>query len=1199
MEDFDQARTQATIATKSYDTALCIIPSQNHCETIDKLRSLYDKAYERWPPHINLVYPFVALEHLSQAKERIESHLHATFSDPSPATVVLSGAGVFKHKKDITVFLQQNGGSKEQDTLGLLRSAALQALGSKASPSTFHLTVGQAQDSSVAALQFLVDKVNLLPAMEFYVRSLAILIREKAGSKADTVNQIRLWGTIDLPTFSNQSLNPLNEFWISESSSHDPRSKGDPNRPNKRGVTYGFDPKAQKWCSPITRPEISEPKSLRVSTYNVLLDSEYPPSHDRNPLLVETILAESALADVLVLQEVSDDFLSYMLQLKAVQEAYPYASHGPPSQSNIGPLPSLRNIVVLSKWYFDWELIPFHRRHKGAIVASFPSLFNYSDSNSGPLVVAGVHLTAGLTDGSVVAKKMQLQNVVSHLKSHYSNSTWLIAGDFNIPTSSYTIDEALKQKDISLETARVLDSTESTLSESGLLDAWAVARVQGVDEAAELDTSDQFELEEGATFDPRQNPLAAYISGTSGNQPQRYDRIFVRSQGNLALTKFNRFGLPRRVDDDVLVASDHYGVRAMFTIQWDEERGNAGHSDAIQTRCVLHKHAPPELSLTMDLADTLSKRAVFPTTEDRDRYGAAFELIKQILLGDADDEFHISQVPLVVVPVGSYALNVWTPESDIDCLCIGSISSKTFFQLARQRIHQVKAEEVRLLRKVEAKTGTMFELSVNGVPMDLQYCPAADVAQRWFDFPDLPPADPIFNLPVASLRKLKPIRDLTYLQRTIPSLASFRLAYHFVKQWAIDRGIHSAKFGYFGGIHLTLMLSWVCKRLGHEYGSVSASNLVLSFFHHYANFDWENDMVYDAFFHKKKPRYQRSAREPMVILGFHAPNSNVAYTATAPALQVLMSELSQADERLSTPGMTWEKFLDANTPARESFLTSFESYIKIDIQYWGRTLSRGKGLVGWVESRCISLVVDVQKALPRLSLRIWPARFAAGEANESKTYYNGCYLIGMSRNHYGSSASKEELVEARAALQTSFDRFLTQVRADDKYYDESSAWIGISLARPGDIKEMQLDDREWGDYTLDEDTDSDDENTLAELDDDLETPTTRKLPLQTIPSETRTPVSSNKLRPASDILNRLRWDSNLDPSEYIVGYEDRFLGAKETPLEKWKTEQTDEEFIPQHRILYFKKKGKDGGEVVWERATRIDKIFGSGLGNGA
>lgn len=192
-------------------------------------------------------------------------------------------------------------------------------------------------------------------------------------------------------------------------------------------------------------------------------------------------------------------------------------------------------------------------------------------------------------------------------------------------------------------------------------------------------------------------------------------------------------------------------------------------------------------------------------------------------------------------------------------------------------------------------------------------------------------------------------------------MTSFRLAYHLIKQWTVERGIYSAKFGYFGGIHLTLMLSWVCKRLAHDCGLVSAGDLILSFFQYYANFDWQNDMVYDAFFHKKKPRYQRSAREAMVILGFHAPNSNIAHTATVPGMQVLVNELRQADARLTSQDMTWDAFLDADGAGSKlavaNFLSSFDSYVKIDIQYWGRTLSRGKGLVGWIESRCINLIV--------------------------------------------------------------------------------------------------------------------------------------------------------------------------------------------------------------------------------------------------
>lgn len=241
---------------------------------------------------------------------------------------------------------------------------------------------------------------------------------------------------------------------------------------------------------------------------------------------------------------------------------------------------------------------------------------------------------------------------------------------------------------------------------------------------------------------------------------------------------------------------------------------------------------------------------------------------------------------------------------------------------------------------------------------------------RWSEIEDLPASDPIFNLSILSLRKLKPHRDLQYIRRTIPDLAMFGLAYRTIKLWAIQRGIYSSKFGFLGGVHITLMLSWVQKRIAHDNDapnaiSIGANDLVATFFHYYANFNWTDDMVFDAFFHKQKPRYHRSAREPMVVLGFYAPNSNVAHTSSLPGLMLLTKEFKAASVRLSARDSTWQTFFEPPTThssahmtlGETQFLQEYKSYVSIDIQFWGRTLSKGKSLVGWVESRCLSLVV--------------------------------------------------------------------------------------------------------------------------------------------------------------------------------------------------------------------------------------------------
>lgn len=90
------------------------------------------------------------------------------------------------------------------------------------------------------------------------------------------------------------------------------------------------------------------------------------------------------------------------------------------------------------------------------------------------------------------------------------------------------------------------------------------------------------------------------------------------------------------------------------------------------------------------------------------------------------------------------------------------------------------------------------------------------------------------------------------------------------------------------------------------------------------------------------------------------------------------------------------------------------------------------------------------------------------------------------------------------------------------------------------------------------------------------------------------------LRPAKDILSRIRHDPALNDNEFIVGYHDRHADVMEMPVTSWTGggDFTEEEWIPQHRILYFRRKGENGGKV-WDRKGRIDLLFGSGYGDGS
>ncbi|KAK2767635.1 hypothetical protein FQN54_003793 [Arachnomyces sp. PD_36] len=1227
-------------AIGSTETALCIIPPAHQCRDVDRLRMLYDKSYGKWPAHINVIYPFVAAEDLPRAMELVRSKLASPKAEPKCQSIDLrlSEPGYFTHRYRSTLYITDNGADDDGiKDLERLRGTILSAFNHSDQEYRSHLTIGQSGTEGTSELKHLLEKVRLLPPIEFQATEFVVLFREKVPHE-DYTNQMKIWGTIDLNgnirrrSLSDGTVRGEEQEVTRTASSLIPSQSE--TQTAQTETTFRFSPTDATW-KPY-QPSGSHPDkdmipaSLTVSSYNVLVDSTYSSRQDRYSLLLWAILSESALADVLVLQEVSDDFLSYLLSDTTIRERYPFTTHGPPNQPGIGPLTSLCNIVVLCRWSFGWNYVPFQRRHKGAAVLTMETVGEYKETQFFPLVIAGVHLTCGLTDGSVAAKKSQLQTVVNYLSKNYSGNPWIVAGDFNITTSATTIDDAVRSKSISLQTANTLSAIETMLADVQLSDAWFIARAgageiprPGLDQEALDDLRDG---EEGATFDPTANSLAAEIVARGfTHRPQRYDRILVKGENLLRVTGFNMFGTPgdssgETYDLDTLIGSgpyygsDHWGIRTSLKVNGDSGAAKL----AVEVPPLEPRKAPTGLADLTGLKACLEKHSMFPSEEEVTERRVALATIRGILQqsptpGAGEVVNSGANIAPVVVPVGSYGMGVWNTSSDIDCLCVGSISTKLFFTIAGQRFVKAAGLGVRILRKVTAASGTMLELDIKGVKVDLQYCPAAQISVSWPSVIQLPESNPAFYLPIQSLGKLAPFRDLDYLQRTIPDLAAFRIAHRFIKAWATHRGIYSSKFGYLGGIHITLMLSRVCKLLFRDAGAVTASDIICTFFHHYANFDWKTQMVFDPFFYKEQPRPHQSAREPMVILGLHAPRVNVAHTASLPSTKTVIEELKRAERLLSDAEVTWPKLIgdaenESQVEGEHEFLNAYSSYIKINVQYWGVSPTKGNLLVGWLESRCVPLLVDFNRKLPDIHARIWPARFTqADDTNaENERDRQGCYLIGLSEREGLSEQQKtdSERKTAQGVLHATLETFAERIRGDEKYFDAATSWVDVTLVKRSEVQDLVLDNSQWGDY-LAQDYESDSEDEEEEDDFELDgedeewaaarPKASSKLKKSPSTKSKARPVAG-KLRPATDVYNRVRWDPNMDSSDYIIGYDDRFLGVREIGLDKWKTEQTDEEFIPQHRIMYFRR--KSDGVVVWDRESRKDNVYGSGAGKG-
>ncbi|KAK3369038.1 hypothetical protein B0T24DRAFT_350401 [Lasiosphaeria ovina] len=1328
------------IPLASHDAALCIIPPRHLWPAVDSLRALYDKAHGKWPPHVNVIYPFVRPEALAAAAERVAAAVSQRGQDDDGEEALrlsLDAAGVFaanNKKHDNTIYLHDSDEGRCA-RLKRLRRHVLAALGPSsqshqqaANSFQMHMTVAQSADAESATHGFLVDKVRLLPAVAWDVGELCILVRERVQLQGAATSQMKLWASVSL--FDGSVTRPERPLGFRDDdntgrpallSSDDSGNENDNGEDDKdrfqTNAPYRFD--GRLWrrypaaaadagssgaADAATPPAATPPAAtLSIASYNVLAEFDWPASEARYPLVLKNLLADNAAADVVVLQEVTDSFLTFLLGDGGVRAAYPFSSHGPPAQPDVAPLPSLLNTVVLSRRAFDWQWLPFRRQHKGAVVARFRDVGKRSEAGPLlPVVLAAVHLTCDLTDGAVAAKRTDVQRLLRYLASAYAGHAWVVAGDFNISTSSYSIGAALEKKTLSPLSAGYLAAFDTLLADAALEDAWRVwkARLGGGggsgsdgDSAAGAGAvgEELYEGEQGATYDPTVNGVAAAIVGSGASmRPQRYDRILVRGEGLLKVTRFNRFGFIKGRTGggsgaEPSYASDHWGVRCVVAVGGEDESDISGNKLADEqtssNSLVVPVHlarASESLSAAGTVQQCLADLGVIPSEDDIFKRKAALSLLKSVLLDTPASPRAVADIPettakpaqpaaFVVVPVGSYALGVWTAASDMDVLCIGQLSANTFFALATRRLRKAAAtthsQDMRILRRVKAHSGTMLELEVLRIKMDLQYCPAGAVAESWPAALRLPSTHPVWSLSASTLAKLKAARDADYLARSAPDPVAFRAAHRFVKTWARSRGIYAARFGFLGGVQISILLARVCKLLAQQQPSSretpSLGDILVSFFQHYATFDWATQMVFDPLFHRSsgahpQPPYSRNAaREPLAILGYFPPALNTAHAASVPSTRTIADEFRRAAALLSggdgerSTTTTWTSFLAPETAPATAFLAAYKTYVKIEVQYWGLSLAKGQQFVGWLESRCVMLLVDLARRAPALHARMWPARFVEVDADAPASSsssppdrqsdnedddgtatreYRGCYLIGLDVADVADNktkTSREDIKLALGGVQTALGRFEEQMRGDERYYDAKSSWIGAEIVKGRELAaataRFEVDAREWGDYTPgdefssseddDEDDDGDDDEDYGaddnEDDDGLgfgvlshEEAKRRRSKKRAAKNNKKAEEAvkldtGRKFRTAADVMNRLRWDGGFAEGDFLVGYEDRFVGACERPLDAWKTEQTDEEFIPQHRILYFKR--RSNGAVVWERRTRLDEIFGSGV----
>jgi len=139
---------QATELGKVHTSSLAFIPNKSTWGVIQDIRQRHDRQINRWPPHINMLYPFIPADKFGGNVAAVS----AVLSEVQIFSVTFDKISYFRHGKSCTAFLSLDNASfaKMRHLQGLLEAAfphcgdlSRRAAATEKSAFHPHVTVGQ------------------------------------------------------------------------------------------------------------------------------------------------------------------------------------------------------------------------------------------------------------------------------------------------------------------------------------------------------------------------------------------------------------------------------------------------------------------------------------------------------------------------------------------------------------------------------------------------------------------------------------------------------------------------------------------------------------------------------------------------------------------------------------------------------------------------------------------------------------------------------------------------------------------------------------------------------------------------------------------------------------------------------------------------------------------------------------------------
>ena len=544
---------------------------------------------------------------------------------------------------------------------------------------------------------------------------------------------------------------------------------------------------------------------------------------------------------------------------------------------------------------------------------------------------------------------------------------------------------------------------------------------------------------------------------------------------------------------------------------------------------------------------------IYPTEESTEQAHHALEKLVSILLGDDAGQLNIAQlrtftslsqgVRLILTPISLYGLRLWSVGDPIVCSIAGTPTEDTFYSLARGLLRKPGTQVV--IQKSDKNADNIFELGIDGIEFCLQYH-QSPLAASWSRVEnEIDRQEAIKNLSFRARQRMDEYMTSVGLASTFKKIFAQQCYYH-ARAWAKNHGVYSSAFSYLSEPDFSLIVANQARECDEE------------------------DL--GAFFRRFLASMPRSTSGNRVGVKV---STSIALPSTS--LAIIETEMRKTTDELDQgESVSVSKIIE---PRHKRFMSDFPRYLKISMSFWGSSSVKGGRFARAIETSVSTLAFRLGKHHSQLLPRAWPVPFVPRqESNDSSPSYEASYLIGL---HTPSTRDEKEKLQAQV------EACLRDIHTHE-HYDTTTSFVEIKVVGPIDADTLNPSEKYWGPIPeqLQRGSDSDDEIPSTST-------IVPKSKTKVLSTQTEVETAVGPLRPALDILHRIRYDDSLDSSDFVIGYLDRHAGMQEMPFEWWEGgEQTAEEFIPQSRIRYFKRKSDD--VLVWDREKRVDLVFGSG-----